>query len=88
MLGILTYVPDPGWEQCEILTLHVTGQWHGVGTALIEAVEQLAAGHGCARLWLATRLNSKNGRERQRLAAVSTGMWSRSPVWHRERGEH
>jgi len=51
MVGILTYVPDPGWEQCEVLTLHVTGQWHGVGTALIEAVEQLAARHGCALLW-------------------------------------
>jgi GNAT superfamily N-acetyltransferase len=54
ILGLLTYVPDPGWEQCEVLTLHVTGQWQGVGTALIEAVEQLAAGHGCARLWLIT----------------------------------
>ena len=54
MLGLLTYVPSPGWEQCEVLTLHVTGQWHGVGTALIEAVEQLAAEHGCARLWLIT----------------------------------
>ena len=54
MLGMLTYVPDPGWEQCEVLTLHVTGQWHGVGTALIQAVEQLTAGHGCARLWLIT----------------------------------
>jgi GNAT superfamily N-acetyltransferase len=54
MLGLLTYVPGPGWEQCEVLTLHVTGQWHGVGTALIEAVEQLAAEHGCARLWLIT----------------------------------
>jgi GNAT superfamily N-acetyltransferase len=54
MLGMLTYVPGPGWEQCEVLTLHVTGQWHGVGTALIKAVEQLAAGHRCARLWLIT----------------------------------
>lgn len=54
MLGMLTYVPDPGWEQCEVLTLHATEQWHGVGTALIDAVEQLAAGHGCARLWLIT----------------------------------
>ena len=54
ILGMLTYVPDPGWEQCEVLTLHATEQWHGVGTALIEAVEHLAAGHGCARLWLIT----------------------------------
>jgi len=54
ILGMLTYVPDPGWEQCEVLTLHATAQWHGVGTTLIEAVEQLATAHGCARLWLIT----------------------------------
>jgi GNAT superfamily N-acetyltransferase len=54
IVGMLTYLPDPGWEQCEILTLHATEQWHGVGTALIEAVEQLAAQQGCARLWLIT----------------------------------
>ena len=54
MLGMLTYVPGPGWEQCEVLTLHVTGQWRGVGTALLKAVEQLAAGHACVRLWVIT----------------------------------
>jgi GNAT superfamily N-acetyltransferase len=54
ILGLLTYVPDPRWEQCEILTLHATEQWHGVGSALIEAMEQLAARHGCGRLWLIT----------------------------------
>jgi len=54
LLGMLTYVPQPGWEQCEVLTLHAAEQWHGTGTALIEAVEQLAAGHGCARLWVIT----------------------------------
>jgi GNAT superfamily N-acetyltransferase len=52
ILGMLTYVPDPGWEQCEVLTLHATEQWHGVSTALNEAVAHLAAGHGCARLGL------------------------------------
>ncbi len=54
LLGVLTYVPEPGWEQCEVLTLHTAEQWHGTGTALIEAVEQLAAQHGCARLWVIT----------------------------------
>jgi GNAT superfamily N-acetyltransferase len=54
ILGMLTYIPGPGWEQCEVLTVHATEQWHGVGTALIKAVEQLAAEHGCARLWLIT----------------------------------
>ncbi len=42
------------WEQCEILTLHAAGQWHGAGTALIEAVEQLAVQHRCRRLWVIT----------------------------------
>jgi GNAT superfamily N-acetyltransferase len=54
LLGVLTYVPEPGWVQCEVLTLHAAEQWHGTGTALIEAVEQLAAQHGCARLWVIT----------------------------------
>ena len=49
LLGMLTYVPERGWEQCEVPTLHASEQWHGVGTALIEGVEQLAAQHGCAR---------------------------------------
>ncbi len=53
LLGMLTYVPEQGWEQCERLTLHASEQWHG-GTALIEAVEQPAAQHRCARLWLIT----------------------------------
>jgi GNAT superfamily N-acetyltransferase len=54
LLGILTYAPERGWGQCEVLTLHAAEQWHGAGTALIEAVEQLAAQHGCARLWVIT----------------------------------
>jgi GNAT superfamily N-acetyltransferase len=54
LLGMLTYVPGRRWEQCEVLTLHATEQWHGAGTALVEAVEQLAAQHGCARLWVIT----------------------------------
>ena len=29
LLGMLTYVPDLDWRQCEILTLHADGQWHG-----------------------------------------------------------
>jgi GNAT superfamily N-acetyltransferase len=54
LLGMLTYVPQQGWEQCEVLTLHASQQWHGAGTALIEAVQLLAARHGCARLWVIT----------------------------------
>ena len=54
LLGMLTYVPGHDWRQCEILTLHADEQWRGAGTALIEAVGQLARQQGCARLWVIT----------------------------------
>jgi GNAT superfamily N-acetyltransferase len=54
LLGMLTYVPRRDWEQCEILTLHAAEQWHGAGTAMVEAVEQLAAHQGYTRLWVIT----------------------------------
>ena len=54
LLAMLTYVPGQDWQQCEILTLHAGEQWHGTGTALIEAVRQLARQHGCSRLWVIT----------------------------------
>ena len=54
LAGMLTYVPGQDWQQCEILTLHAGEQWHGAGTALIEAVEQLAVQHRCTRLWVIT----------------------------------
>ena len=51
---MLTYVPGRDWRQCEILTIAAAGQWRGAGTALIEAVEQLAVRQGCTRLWVIT----------------------------------
>jgi len=54
LLGMLTYVPQQDWQQCEILTLHADEQWRGTGTALIEAAGQLARRQGCARLWVIT----------------------------------
>ncbi len=54
LLGMLTYVPQQDWQQCEILTLHADEQWRGAGTALIEAAGQLARQQGCARLWVIT----------------------------------
>jgi GNAT superfamily N-acetyltransferase len=53
LLGMLTYAPGQD-RQCEILTLHAHEQWHGAGTALIEAVGQLARRQGCTRLWVIT----------------------------------
>ncbi|KAB2343710.1 GNAT family N-acetyltransferase [Actinomadura rudentiformis] len=54
LLGVLTYIPDEAQKQCEILTLHTTEQWRGVGTALIEAIEQWAARREHVRLKLIT----------------------------------
>ena len=54
LLGMLTYVPQQDWQQCEILTLHADQQWHGTGTALIEAAGLLARRQGCTRLWVIT----------------------------------
>jgi GNAT superfamily N-acetyltransferase len=52
LAGVLTYVV--GADSCEILTLHAAEQWRGAGSALIEAVERLAASRGCRRLWVLT----------------------------------
>jgi ribosomal protein S18 acetylase RimI-like enzyme len=51
-LGLITYqVCAAG---CEIVTLNSWQEGLGIGTALIEAVEQAARGQGCRRLWLVT----------------------------------
>jgi GNAT superfamily N-acetyltransferase len=50
--GLLTYVVTGG--DCEILTLHAVDQWQGAGTALIDAIRQMAARRGCNRVWLVT----------------------------------
>jgi GNAT superfamily N-acetyltransferase len=52
LAGVLTYVLDV--EACEVLTLHATVSWQGIGTALLEAVERIAQAAGCQRLWLIT----------------------------------
>jgi GNAT superfamily N-acetyltransferase len=52
LAGVLTYVIRG--DDCEILTLHASERGRGAGTALVEAVERLAAEHGCRRLWVLT----------------------------------
>lgn len=52
ILGVLTYILVG--EQCEVLTIHATSRFQGVGSALMEALERLAAAHGCTRVWLVT----------------------------------
>jgi GNAT superfamily N-acetyltransferase len=78
LAGMLSYVPDPDWRQCEILTIHVADQWQGAGSALIEAIEQLAAQQGCTRLWLITTNDNVDAlrfyqRRGFRLAALHRG---------------
>ncbi|MFZ2013638.1 MAG: GNAT family N-acetyltransferase [Nocardioides sp.] len=52
LVGVATYVIDAG--ECELLTLHAHRQFQGIGTALVDAVEQFARQAGCARVWLVT----------------------------------
>jgi len=78
LLGVLTYVVDREGGRCEILTLHAAHQWQRVGSALIEAVERLAAAEGCARLWLITTNDNVDAlrfyqRRGFRLAALHRG---------------
>lgn len=52
LVGVLTYVP--GVAEAEILTLNAARRWEGTGTALVAALEGLAAGQGWGRLWVLT----------------------------------
>jgi ribosomal protein S18 acetylase RimI-like enzyme len=53
VLGLLTYHLRRG-ESCEIVTLDSLRESTGIGTALIEAVKQIAQKAHCKRLWLIT----------------------------------
>jgi GNAT superfamily N-acetyltransferase len=50
--GLLTYIIAD--VECEILTLHVTRQWQGIGTALVEAIGDVARSAGCVQMWVLT----------------------------------
>ena len=74
--GLLTYIVT-GLD-CEIHTLHATHQWAGAGSALIAAVRDVAAEHGCRRLWLVTTNDNVDAlrfyqRRGFRLAAIRPG---------------
>ncbi len=51
-IGLVTY--DVGADACEIVSLDSVMEGHGVGTALIKAVQAMASTTGCERLWLVT----------------------------------
>jgi GNAT superfamily N-acetyltransferase len=76
LAGVLTYILDG--ESCEVLTLHSAERLRGVGTALLRALEEVAASAGCSRLWLITTNDNVDAlrfyqRRGFRLAALHAG---------------
>ena len=55
-VGLVTYELDG--PACEIVTIDALVEGEGVGTALLEAVEQAARAHGCERVQLLTTNNN------------------------------
>jgi N-acetylglutamate synthase-like GNAT family acetyltransferase len=51
-VGLVTYRIEG--DQCEITTLNSLMEKEGIGTALIDAVRDVANGASCKRLWLIT----------------------------------
>ncbi len=52
VVGLVTY--HVARDACEVVTLNSVRENRGVGTALLEAVRDLAVEAGCARVWLIT----------------------------------
>jgi GNAT superfamily N-acetyltransferase len=52
LVGVATFHRDD--DECELVTLDSTEQGHGVGSALLAAVERDARRRGARRLWLIT----------------------------------
>jgi GNAT superfamily N-acetyltransferase len=57
-VGLVTYnIVD---DSCEIVTLNSTYPSSGIGTALVEAVRDIAIKSACKRLWLITTNDNLN----------------------------
>jgi GNAT superfamily N-acetyltransferase len=56
--GLVTY--NIKGTSCEIVTINSIRPFAGVGTALIEAVKNIALQSGCKRLWLITTNDNMN----------------------------
>jgi ribosomal protein S18 acetylase RimI-like enzyme len=74
--GVLTY--DIADAACEVRTLHVARQWHGLGSRLIDEVAGIARRAGCRTLWLVTTNDNVDAlrfyqRRGFRLSAVRCG---------------
>lgn len=57
-VGLVTYNIEG--ESCEVVTINSTQPFSGVGTALIEAVRDIAIKARCERLWLITTNDNLN----------------------------
>src|SRR5260370_41251983 len=57
-VGLVTY--NTTGSNCEIVTIDSIRPFSGVGTALIEAIKNIALKSGCKRLWLITTNDNMN----------------------------
>jgi GNAT superfamily N-acetyltransferase len=67
-------------QQCEILTLHASDQWRGVGSALVEAVKDVAVAQRCVRLTVTTtndNVDALRFYQPPRLRPGQTASWRR-----------
>ena len=81
LLGVLTWVAHEA--SFEVLTLHVTDQWRGTGTALLDGALRLAASLEFRRIWLITTNDNTDAlrfyqRRGFRLARLHRGAVDRS----------
>jgi GNAT superfamily N-acetyltransferase len=81
LVGVLTYIVRG--HECEVFTLHADPPQRGTGTVLMNAVEDIARGQGCSRLWLITTNDNVDAlrfyqRRGFRLAALHKGAVDRS----------
>ena len=51
-VGLITFRLTP--NECEVVSLNSLDSGKGIGTALLEAVREVASAAGCQRLWLIT----------------------------------
>ena len=91
-VGLLTYAVRDG--ACEVVTLDSFAERRGVGSALLEAVREVAAAAGCERLWLSTtndnlaalRFYQRRGWDLVALHRDVVAQWRRSKPVIPERG--
>ena len=57
--GVATFHVDG--DRCELVTLDALCQWRGVGSALLQAVEQAARAAECREMWLITTNDNVDG---------------------------